>query len=300
MLWFEKEGSEVMFLSSLTNFITIAIELTVLFVLISFSISLITSYIPYKKIEKYLVGKNKVIGALVALFFAFITPFCSCSTIPFVVSMLNKKMPFGIVMVFLFASPVLDPTIITIMGVILGWKVALIYTVVTALFSLIIGFTLQAFGFEKYRKNVVVTGAEEPTTEKFNLKFAFNETVQLLKSVYPFLILGAAIGAIIHGLVPSEWIASVFGGDDWWLIPLAAVIGVPLYIRLSSMIPISQILILKGMALGPVMALMISSAGASLPEVILLKSIFKKQLVLTFILSVITMSTLSGFIFYLI
>jgi uncharacterized protein len=91
----------------------------------------------------------------------------------------------------------------------------------------------------------------------------------------------------------------VFGEEHWWLIPIAAIIGIPLYIRISSMIPISQILIAKGMALGPVMAMIISSAGASLPEVILLKSIFKKQLVLTFVLSVFAMSTISGFVFYL-
>jgi uncharacterized protein len=136
--------------------------------------------------------------------------------------------------------------------------------------------------------------------KKLNVKLAWKETLELMKSVYPYLIIGAAIGAVIHGLVPTEWISTFFGEDHWWLIPIAAFIGIPLYIRLSSMIPISQILIAKGMALGPVMAMIISSAGASLPEVILLKSIFKKQLVFTFVLSVFSMSTISGFIFYLI
>ncbi len=281
------------------SFLFIAIELTILFIVISFVISLLQGYIPYEKIEKKLSGGNKIIAAFAAILFAFITPFCSCSTIPVVVNMLKKKMPFGIVMIFLFASPVLDPTILTIMGVVLGWKVTIIYTVLTTVFSIIIGFTLEQLGFERYVKNIVMKGYEEQNT-KFNLKLAFKETVDLMKSVYPYLLLGAAIGAIIHGLVPTEWISSVFGRDNWWLIPIAAIVGIPLYIRLSSMIPISQILIMKGMALGPVMAMMISSAGASLPEVILLKSIFKKELVITFILSVVTMSTISGFIFYLI
>jgi uncharacterized protein len=288
-----------MWIELVNDFIYIALELTVLFVAISFLISLLQGYIPYEKIEKKLAGKNRFLAALAAIVFAFITPFCSCSTIPVVVNMLKKKMPFGIVMIFLFASPVLDPTILTIMGVMLGWKVTIIYTVVTSIFSIVIGFTLEAFGFEKYVKTVVMTGYEE-NNKKFNFKLAFKETMDLMKSVYPYLIIGAAIGAIIHGLVPTEWISTVFGEGHWWLIPIAAIIGIPLYIRLSSMIPISQILIMKGMALGPVMAMMISSAGASLPEVILLKSIFKKELVVTFVLSVITMSTISGFIFYLI
>jgi uncharacterized protein len=288
-----------MWLATLKSFLAIAAELTVLFIVISFAISLLQGFIPYEKIEKKLAGRNKFLAALAAIVFAFITPFCSCSTIPVVVNMLKKNMPFDIVMVFLFASPVLDPTILTIMGVILSWKVTIIYTILTTVFSIIIGFTLKAMGFEKYVKNVIMTGYEEPT-KKFDVKLAIKETLDLMKSVYPYLIIGAAIGAVIHGLVPTEWISNIFGAEHWWLIPIAAIIGIPLYIRLSSMIPISQILIAKGMALGPVMAMLISSAGASLPEVILLKSIFKKELVVTFVLSVFVMSTISGFIFYLV
>lgn len=283
----------------LKSFFWIALELTVLFIGISFLISLLQGYIPYEKIEKKLTGSNKMFASFAAILFAFITPFCSCSTIPVVVNMLKKKIPFSIVMVFLFASPVLDPTILTIMGVVMGWKVTILYTVITSVFSIAIGFTLDKLGFQRYVKNVMMNGYEE-SNQKFNWRFALNETWSLMKSVYPYLLIGAAIGAVIHGLVPTEFITKWFGDDAWWLIPVAAVVGIPLYIRLSSMIPISQMLILKGMALGPVMAMMISSAGASLPEIILLKSIFKKELVLAFIASVITMSTVSGFIFYLV
>jgi uncharacterized protein len=283
----------------LKSFLWIAVELTILFVGISFLISLLQGYIPYEKIEKKLTGSNKVFASLAAIVFAFITPFCSCSTIPVVVNMLKKKIPFSIVMIFLFASPVLDPTILTIMGVVMGWKVTILYTIITSVFSIVIGFTLDKLGFQRYVKNVMMSGYEEKN-QKFNWRFALNETWSLMKSVYPYLIIGAAIGAVIHGLVPTEFISQWFGHDAWWLIPVAAVVGIPLYIRLSSMIPISQMLILKGMALGPVMAMMISSAGASLPEIILLKSIFRKQLVLAFIASVITMSTISGFVFYLV
>jgi uncharacterized protein len=281
----------------LKSFLWIALELTVLFIGISFLISLLQGYIPYEKIEKKLTGRNKVFASFAAILFAFITPFCSCSTIPVVVNMLKKKIPFSIVMVFLFASPVLDPTILTIMGVVMGWKVTIIYTIITSVFSIVIGFALDKLGFQRYVKNVIMSGYEEKN-QKFNWRFALDETWSLMKSVYPYLLIGAAIGAVIHGLVPTEFITKWFGHDAWWLIPIAAIAGIPLYIRLSSMIPISQMLILKGMALGPVMAMMISSAGASLPEVILLKSIFKKQLVIAFIASVIMMSTISGFVFY--
>lgn len=283
----------------LKSFSTIALELTILFVAISFVIQVLQSYIPYGTIEKKLSGNNRMVASVIALVFAFITPFCSCSTIPIVVNLLKNKIPFSIVMVFLFASPVLDPTIITVMGVVMGWEITVLYTLITAICSIFIGFTLDRFGFEKYVKRVTMTGFD-PSSHTFNWSDAWNETWQLIKNVYPYLIMGAAIGSLIHGVVPTEWVVQWFGHDAWWLIPIAAVIGIPLYIRLSSMIPISQVLIMKGMALGPVMAMMISSAGASLPEIVLMKAIFKKQLIIAFVLSVLMMSMISGIIFYLV
>lgn len=281
------------------SFLSIALELTLLFIGISFLINLLQGFIPYKKMEQLMEKSHPLVSALVALGFAFITPFCSCSTIPVVVNLLNKKVRFGIVMIFLFSSPVLDPTIITLMTAVLGVKVAFAYTVITSILSIIIGFTLEKFGFEEQIKNVVVKGYQEPD-KKFQLKAAIVETLHLMKSVYPYLLIGAFIGAFIHGAVPTDWISTFMGGDKWWLVPIAAIIGIPLYIRLSTMIPISQIMIAKGMALGPVMALMISSAGASLPELTLLNSIFKKKLIAAFVGSVFTMSTTSGFLFYII
>ncbi|TDL66519.1 permease [Rhodococcus qingshengii] len=281
------------------SFVSIALELTLLFIGISFLINLLEGLIPYEKMERLMEMSHPLVSALVALGFAFITPFCSCSTIPVVVNLLNKKVRFGIVMIFLFSSPVLDPTIITLMTAVLGVKVAITYTVVTSILSVIIGFALEKFGFEGQIKNVVVKGYDEPN-KKFQLKAALLETLQLMKNVYPYLLIGAFIGAFIHGAVPTSWISTFMGGDKWWLVPIAAIIGIPLYIRLSTMIPISQIMIAKGMALGPVMALMISSAGASLPELTLLNSIFKKKLVFAFVGSVFTMSTISGFLFYII
>lgn len=281
------------------GFLSIALELTLLFIGISFLINLLQGLIPYEKMERVMENSHPLLSALVALIFAFITPFCSCSTIPVVVNLLNKKVRFGIVMIFLFSSPVLDPTILTLMTAVLGIKVSIVFTLITSILSVIIGFALEKLGFEEQIKNVVVKGYHEPS-KKFDLKSAIIETFQLMKTVYPYMLIGAFIGAIIHGAVPTEWISHYMGGDKWWLVPVAAIIGIPLYIRLSTMIPISQIMIAKGMALGPVMALIISSAGASLPELTLLNSIFKKKLVFAFVVSVFTMSTISGFLFYMI
>lgn len=286
-------------METLKSFAMIALQLTVLFVGVSFLLNLFQSFIPYRKVEKRLQESSPILAGFIALLFAFITPFCSCSTIPVIVNLLKNNVRFGVVMVFLFASPVLDPTILTIMTVIMGGKVTVIYIIVTSLLSLTIGLLLEKFGFEKAVKNVVMTGYQQ-SEKSFSWRRAWAETVALMKTVYPYLIIGAAVGAIIHGLVPAELISRYFGGDAWWLIPIAAVVGIPLYIRLASMIPISQILIVNGMALGPVMAMMISSAGASLPELVLLKSIFKRSLIITFVISVISMATIAGIIFHIV
>ncbi len=280
------------------SFLSIAVELTLLFFAISFVVSLLQGVIPYEKLERVLQGKHTAWGTVMALVFAFVTPFCSCSTIPVVVNLLTKRVRFGIVMVFLFASPVLDPTIITLMAAMLGVKVAVAYTLITSVLSVLIGFALERLGFEKHVKQVVMTGYTEQN-RGFSIKTALAETVGLFRTVYPYLLIGAAIGSVIHGLVPTGWITAYLGGDRWWMVPLAAIVGIPLYIRLSTMIPISQIMVAKGMALAPAMALMISSAGASLPELTLLGSIFHKRLVAAFVVSVFGMSTLSGWLFYI-
>ncbi|AYV72633.1 MULTISPECIES: permease [Niallia] len=283
----------------LKNFAWLVIELTVLFVVVSFIVNLLQGFIRYNKVEMWMKEAPPIVSALIAVVFAFITPFCSCSTIPVVVNLLKNKIRFSTVMIFLFTSPVLDPTILTVMAVLMGWKVALTYTAITTILSVILGFVLEKWGFEKEVKNVIIKNASQ-AEKGFSLKNTVSEILTLMKTVYPFLLIGAGIGAVIGGIVPTEFVATYLGGEKWWLIPIAAIIGIPLYIRLSSMIPISQILIAKGMALGPVMAMMISSAGASLPELSLLNSIFKRKLVFAFILSVISMSTISGFLFYFI
>ena len=164
-----------MFWNIVREFLNIAVELTALFIGISLFINLIQGIIPYDKVNRYLTGKYTLLGALMALVLAFVTPFCSCSTILVVVNLLNKKVRFGVVMVFLFSSPVLDPMIITLMTAMLGVKVAVAYTIITSVLSVIIGFTLEKLGFEKSVKRVTMSGFNE-TIMKFSFSNAWKET----------------------------------------------------------------------------------------------------------------------------
>lgn len=133
----------------LKSFIWLVIELTALFIIISFITSLLQGFIRYDKVKGWMKKAPSIVSALIAVLFAFITPFCSCSTIPVVVNLLKNKIRFSTVMIFLFTSPVLDPTILTVMAVLMGWKVALYYTVITTILSIVLGFALERWGFEK-------------------------------------------------------------------------------------------------------------------------------------------------------
>ncbi|AWG44733.1 permease [Priestia filamentosa] len=287
----------------LLEFLSLSKNLLVLFVGISFLISFIQAYVPFEKLEKWMGGKNPLLGNLAGAILGFITPFCSCSTIPLLVTMLNRNIPFQAAMTYLFTSPLLDPWILALMAYIYGVKVTIIYTVATFIFSMLIGWYLDKNNYKEQVKNVIVKGAlpeQDQARRKdiiLNLKESIKETVDLIRSVLVYVLIGAFIGAIIKEAVPTNFLTFISDQNQWWVIPLAAIIGVPLYIRLSTMMPIAQALLVNGFPLAPTMALLIGGAGASLPELIMLKSIFRKKLVGAFVVSVFLMATFSGYLF---
>lgn len=287
---------------TLNMFVFLAVELTALFLAISYLVGVLQHYIPPAKIQQILSdkqGKGYVIAALLGA----ITPFCSCSTIPFLKGLLRAKAGFGTMMVFLFASPLLNPIIIGLFFFTFGWQVTLFYFVVAMLVSVVAGFTLEKLGFEKYIKRQAYQAPVDSSCGSTcsagkavtPWRKIWHATWKDFKSVLPYLIAGIAIGSIIYGFMPSEYIAQVASDNNPWAVPVAAVIGIPLYIRAEAVIPLSAALVAKGMSLGAVMSLIIGSAGASLTEVILLKSIFKTPLVIAFVSVVISMAVVAGY-----
>ena len=253
---------------------------------------------------------------------------------------------FGPMMVFLFASPLLNPLIIGLMFATFGIKITVFYFIAAMSVSIIAGYVLEKLGFEKYIKpsqenakeasccgpkeeikeeasccgpkpqevlakesccepeiaSVEANGSCCATTVKPSIKIEskwkkiWNLAWGDFKDALPYLLLGIAIGSLIYGFIPTEFIAKYASGESWWAVPIAAVIGIPLYIRAEAVIPLSAALMAKGMALGPLMALIIGSAGASLTEVILLKSLFKNKLIAAFLFVVLTMAVGSGWV----
>lgn len=322
-------------------FIFLAAELIILFLAISYIVGVLQSFLTPEKIQSILSSKQGK-GYVIAALLGSITPFCSCSTIPFLKGLLRARAGFGPMMVFLFASPLLNPIIIGLFVVTFGWKVAIFYFVMAMSVSVIAGVVLEKLGFERYVKpeayevaTMSCSGSScggknvaAPETASSCQSASFEPTVEVsccagqgvatakivhaepsrwvtiwhstwkdFKQVFPYLMLGIAIGSFIYGFIPTDLIAQYAGAGHWYAIPVAAVIGIPLYIRAEAVIPLSAALVKKGMALGSVMALIIGSAGASLTEVILLKSIFKNQMIAAFLMVILSMAIGSGFLY---
>ena len=287
-------------------------ELFALFIAISFLVALLQIWVSKDRIKRLLTRPHKVENAILGALLGSVTPFCSCSTIPVLVGLFTSGAPFSGAISFLMTSPILNPAIIALLLVFFGPLPTVVYALITFVFAICVGLLLDKLGFSRYVKNVNVSGGcgcEDITWEKLEgtfwqkqwqaCKYAVKDAIGLFKGVIGWLLLGAGIGAFIYGFVPTELLENFAGADNLWAIPLAAVIGIPMYIRVETMIPIAGILMDKGVSAGIVIALILGGAGASIPEVSLLNSIFKKQMVVTFVLCIFLVAVGTGFAFTL-
>lgn len=287
-------------------------ELILLFIVISFIVALLQRYISKDTIKKVLTKPRKGMQNVIGAALGAVTPFCSCSTIPILVGLFKSGAPFGGTISFLIASPVLNPMIIILFLKFFGLKATVIYFIFTFIFATLIGTLLDKMGMKSQIKNVTIQGEghDEVTFDKIEgtkgqrhkavFKFAAKDTYSLFIKVIPFLIFGAGVGAFIYGFVPEEFIARYAGPTNFFAVPTAAVIGVPMYVRTETMIPIAKALNASGMSIGAIMALVIGGAGASIPEVTLLNTIFKKKMVIAFVVSVFSVATVTGLAFNMI
>ena len=282
-------------------FTYLLLQLTILFIAISYLVGVLQLYIPPEKIRNVLSSKHGK-GYVIAAFMGAITPFCSCSTIPFLKGLIRANAGFGPMMVFLFSSPLLNPILIVLFAVTFSFKIAAIYFAMSMGISIVAGIALEKLGFEKYI--IVPEDVEEKSSCRSGSSVTPNKWKKLwvevwkdFKQAFPYLLVGVSLGAIIHGFVPTDFIANYAGSDNPLAIPFAAVIGIPLYTRAIVMIPLAAAFVAKGMGIGAVMAFVIGSAGASIPELILLRSLFKTQMIIAFILVVLSMAITTGFVF---
>ncbi|RIM60488.1 permease [Staphylococcus arlettae] len=279
------------------TFLMLFFELLLLFIVVSFIVSLIQQVVSEEKFKKLLSKPNKAVNYILGMIFGAVTPFCSCSTIPILAGLLNSKVPFGPAMSFLIASPLMNPLMIFMLWALLGWKVAIVYFVVLAIFSILTGLVFSKMNLAKSYKGVNVKGDgffANKTGSRF--KQASNDAWAFLYPMLPYLFIGVFIGAFIYGFIPEEFITKYASGDGFISVFIASVIGIPMYIRPETMLPIAEALVSKGMSLGTVVALIIGGAGASIPEVVLLSKLFKKKFVVSFVIAILVVAIATGLI----
>ena len=282
-------------------FVVMTAELIVLFLALSFLIGLLGAWVPEQKVRLVFEKRSPVGAYLGGAALGVITPFCSCSTIPVLAGLLRSGAPFGPTVTFLFASPLLDPVVLALLTFVIGLKGAALYAVVTFVASIGMGVLLARLGLESDVKEAAYRSKDEDECCSVDLlpvwRRAWSEAWGFFLPVLPYLLVGTAIGALVYGFIPTEWVASVGGADQPLAIPMAAAFGVPIYVNAETFFPITSALLEKGMGLGAVVALVVTGMGVSLPEVSMLAGLFRVRLVAVLIVSVFVVAIGSGMIF---
>jgi uncharacterized membrane protein YraQ (UPF0718 family) len=262
-------------------------------------------HLPQEKIKSWMLGKG-ILGNFVGAFIGSLTPFCACSTIPLTLGFLGAGIPFGAVMSFVISSPLLNPIILTMLVALMGWKVCIVYFIIVFSAAILFGIILEKTGGAKLVKNVRIKGGghtengEIPKAFLKKLKISFLKAWGDFRTVLVYLLIGVGIGAVIYGYLPQEFVLKFAGPGNPFAIPIAAVIGIPLYIRAETAISIGVALIQKGMSIGAVVALIIGGAGMAIPEMSMLASIFKKKLVAAIVAVIFATAVIGGYVFNMI
>lgn len=287
------------FIVTLKYFLTIMGELAVLFIGISALIAFGLMYLPQDKLKNWLSSKGAWANIMAVLFGA-VTPFCACSTVPITYGLIQTGVSFGTIMSFVIASPLMDPLVFILLGTFLGWKVAIIFFLLTSVFSVLAGIVLEKIGWSDQVRKIGGKGSvnsyyvEVPQELKQKIKLSFKKAWGDFKGIFWYMVIGVGIGAAIYGYLPEDLLARVAGPDNPFAILITAIIGLPLYIRVESALPIGLALLGKGVSMGAVITLIISGAGVAIPELTMFAKMFKKKVILAFVIIVFIMAVISG------
>jgi uncharacterized membrane protein YraQ (UPF0718 family) len=280
-------------------------KVMMLLVLIIFFVGIVRSYFSAEKTRKLLEGKSLFTGNILAALLGIVTPFCSCSAIPLFLGFVEAGIPIGVTFSFLIAAPMVNEVALVMLVGMFGWKVAIIYMLTGLLIAILSGWLIGKLKMEKYVEEWVFkikTGQTEELVEnKLKLservKAGYDSVKEIVGKIWIYIVLGVGIGAAAHGYVPEDFLTSLLGEENWYGVPLAIILGVPMYSNAAGIIPIISVLIEKGVSLGTALAFMMSVIALSLPEIIILKKVLKWQLIATFVGIVASGIMIVGFVF---
>ena len=272
---------------------------------IVFVTGVLRSWFSPEKTRAILAGKRQVWGYPLAALLGVLTPFCSCSSVPLFIGFVSAGIPLGVTFSFLIAGPMVGPVGLGLLYGLVGWQIATIYLVFGFTIATVAGFILGRMGLERYLQdwvrelNAGPVGdlPEERLTLVDRLKIGVEQVREIVGKVWIWVLVGIGIGAAIHGYVPEEMMLRIMGGEAWWSVPAAVVVGVPMYTNAAGVIPIVEALLGKGAALGTTLAFMMSVIALSLPEMIILKQVLTLRLIAIFIAVVAAGILATGFLF---
>jgi len=275
-------------IGSIQFFVYDVIKITLLLCFLIFIISYIQSYFPPERSKKIL-GRFHGIGAnSVAALLGTVTPFCSCSSIPLFIGFTSAGLPLGVTFSFLISSPMVDLGSLVLLMSIFGAKVAVVYVIVGLIIAVIGGMLIEKLHMEKHVESFILTAGsvdiESPDlTRKDRLVYAKEQMLSTFKKVFPYILIGVGIGAVIHNWIPEEWVATALGSNNPFAVILATLIGVPIYADIFGTIPIAEALFAKGAQLGVILSFMMAVTTLSLPSMIMLRKAIKPKLLAVFI-----------------
>jgi len=263
-------------------------KVLLLLTLIIFLMGVIRSFFTPESTRAVLAGKANLPSHILAALLGVVTPFCSCSAVPLFIGFLTAGVPLGVTFAFLISAPMVNEIALGLLFSLFGWKIAGLYLAMGLLTAIISGYILGKLGMEKYVEAWVYKippmddNPEAGLTAAERVDLGVQAVVEIVGKVWIYVLLGIAVGAGIHGYVPENFLASLLGAT-WWSVPLAVIVGIPMYSNAAGIIPIVQALLAKGAALGTVLAFMMAVTALSLPEMIILRKVLKVRLIATFI-----------------
>lgn len=273
-----------------------------------FLITLLRTFITPEQTRRWLGGKREGVGNILAAGVGVITPFCSCSAVPLFIGFVESGLPLGVTFSYLVAAPMVNEVALVMLFGMFGWQVAGLYLLSGLTIAIVSGIVIGRLGMERYVEDFVYQvkignkgqRLEERLTWHERFSQALDSTREIVGKVWLYVVIGIAIGAGIHGFVPDDFLAETLGKDTFWAVPVAVILGVPLYSNAAGVIPVVSVLLDKGVALGTVLAFMMSVVALSLPEMVILRRVMKPRLIATFIAVVAGGIMLTGYVFNLI
>ncbi len=267
-------------------------DVTKIFFLLSvivFAIGYFRSMLTPERVRKVVAGRSRAVSYPMAVGLGAVTPFCSCSSVPLFIGFLEAGIPLGVTMAFLIASPMINEVAVVVLAAAVGWKVAALYVFAGLSVGIVGGLVIEYLKLEKWVEDYVwkirmgeANIQQTSTTFKDKLIYSWGQVKEIVGKIWIYVLVGIALGAVLHGFVPQEFFLKYASADNLFAVPSAVIIGIPLYSNATGVIPIVEALMAKGVPIGTVLALMMSVAAISLPEIIILRKVLKPKLIATF------------------